>query len=199
MDILRKKTEKMLGSERYRFTLRQLTTDYHFKLDAEIRRLLKAPALAAGFVAAQEKVKALIDELNAITLVTRILETKNLLPTVGRAAIMNHLTNASPSPSTLRINYGAVGSGSTAPANGDTTLATETYRNAIASETNDNNVGYVTIFLSATEFSGTIAEVGLFIAGTASANSGTLFSRALLSVVKTSTETLTVDYTITLS
>ena len=56
--------------------------------------------------------------------------------------IANNLSNNSPT-NTLYINYTALGTGSTAVANGDTTLDTETYRKATASSTNSNNIGYI--------------------------------------------------------
>lgn len=123
----------------------------------------------------------------------------NLIPTVGRAAIANHLTDPSPSPTSLRINFTALGSGSTAPANGDTTLETETFRKAVASQTNLNNVAFATAFYTASEAVGTHNEAGLFIGATITPDSGTLFSRVAITITKTNTETLTIDYTITIT
>jgi len=81
-------------------------------------------------------------------------------------------------------------------------LDTETYRTTTASSTNSNNVAYVTAFYTATECNGTYKEAGLFCNGTGAADSGVLFSRVLLNapsgIAKTVTETLTVDYTITI-
>jgi hypothetical protein len=132
--------------------------------------------------------------------ITRIIEhVDNIICTVGMAAINDHLTNASPSPSTLRINYIALGTNTTTPAIGDTQLGTETYRNAIASQTKSNAIAYATGFFSATEVTGTFREVGLFIAGTGSANSGTLLSHAAINITKGGTETLTIDWTLTLA
>lgn len=131
--------------------------------------------------------------------IKRVYHYKNILPTVGRTAFADHLTNASPSPSSLRVNYVALGSGTTAPANGDTTLETEVYRNVTASATKSNNIAYITGFFSATETSGTYKEVALFINGSAGADTGTLFSRAAINITKSATETLTIDYTITIS
>ena len=129
----------------------------------------------------------------------KITIVENLIPTVARAAIAMHLTNVTPTPSALRITFSALGTGATAPANGDTLLQTETFRKAIASQTNSNNVAYATAFYTAAEVSGTFAEAGLFIAGSITANTGTLFSRVAISITKTLTETLTIDYTVTLT
>lgn len=131
--------------------------------------------------------------------VLRVYKYHNILPTVGRAAVANALTDSTPSPATIRVNYVALGSGTNVPANGDTTLQTESYRNAIASQTNASNIGYLTGFFSATETSGTYREAGLFIEGTASANSGTLLSRVAINITKSTSETLTLDWTITIT
>lgn len=131
--------------------------------------------------------------------IRRVFRKKNLIPTVGRAAIANHLTASSPSPSTLRANYTALGSGTNAPANGDTTLQTEVIRKQTGSATNANNVAYITAFYTASEGVGTHREAGIFIAGTATADSGTLLSRIAINITKGATETLTIDTTITIS
>ena len=130
--------------------------------------------------------------------VKRVYEYKNLIPTVGRTAIANHLSDATPDIPNLRVNYSALGTNTTAPANGDTQLGTETFRKAIASETNSNNVAYFTAFYTAAEVSGTFREAALFINATATANSGTLFSRVAINITKSLTETLTIDYTVTI-
>ena len=129
----------------------------------------------------------------------RVYEYDNLIVTAGRTALANHLTNAVPTVTPLRINFTALGTGTTAPANGDTQLQTEVFRKATASETNSNNVAFVTAFYTASEVSGTFREAGLFIAGTITANSGTLFSRVAINITKSLSESLTIDYTITIS
>ncbi len=122
----------------------------------------------------------------------------NLIPTVGRTMIANNLTSASPDDA-MRVNYAAVGSGVTAPANGDTTLETETFRNTIASQTNASNVAYFTMFIGATEDTGTYREAGLFSNGGAGADTGVLLSRVAINITKSGTETLTIDWTITIN
>lgn len=123
----------------------------------------------------------------------------NLVVTTGRTVLASWLGNVTGSPTTLYPNYVALGTGVTAPANGDTTLQTETYRNLVASRTNASNIAYITGFFNATETSGTFREAGLFIAGTGAANSGTLFSRVAINITKAVTETLTLDWQITFS
>jgi len=129
----------------------------------------------------------------------KIYIVENLIPTIARTAIANYLSDATPSPASLRINYSALGTGVNAPANGDTQLQTETFRKDIASETNAANVAYFTAFYTAPEVSGTFKEAGLFFNATSTPNSGTLFSRVAIDITKTTSESLTIDYQITIS
>lgn len=98
------------------------------------------------------------------------------------------------------INYCALGTGSAAGAAGDTQLGTETYRKLKSSSTFAANAAFVSTFFTAIETSGTFGEVGHFVDGTGTANSGRLFSRigdpdtTELSVTKSTSETLTIDY-----
>ena len=130
--------------------------------------------------------------------IKRVYHYTNLIPTVGRTLLANNLTDASPT-NDPRINYVALGTGTNAPTNSDTTLQTETYRNTVASETNNNNIAYITGFFSATEVSGTFEEAGIFADGGAGADTGVLVSRVLISVTKSNTETLTVDWSLTIN
>ena len=172
----------------YRFTKAKLEKPEHYALADRIAR-----ARDRG-----DDISGLVRLLHSICR-TEVLVIDNLIPTTGRAAIANNLTAVSPSPASLLVNYVALGSNATTPANADTTLGTETYRNAIASRTNSSNIAYLTGFFSATETSGTYREVGLFINGTGSADSGTLFSHAAVNITKSTSETLTVDWTVTIS
>ena len=124
---------------------------------------------------------------------------ENLIVTAGKTAIANQFVSGSPSPDPLRVNYIALGSGTNAPAAGDTTLQTEVYRNATASGWNVSNASTLTGFYSATETSGTYREAGLFIAGTASANTGTLLSRVAINITKSAIQTLTIEWQVTIS
>lgn len=130
--------------------------------------------------------------------IKKIQRYENIVPTVGRALLANNLTTATPT-NDPQINYVALGSGATTPANSDTQLTTEVYRNQTASSTNSNNIAYVTGFFSASETSGTYAEAGIFADGTGTANTGVLISHVLISVTKSNTETLTIDWTLTIT
>lgn len=128
---------------------------------------------------------------------------ENITTTVGREAIAIALTANAASLAEIEVNETALGTGATAVAVGDTTLDTEVYRKAIASRTYTNNIAYMTAFYTATETSGTYYEHGLFINGTGAADSGVLLSRVLLNapsgITKSLTETLTIDYTVTIA
>lgn len=130
--------------------------------------------------------------------VKHVQQRHNLITTVGRAALASWLGNVSGSPATLYPNYVSLGSNVAAPANSDTQLGTETYRNLVASRTNASNIAYITGFFTAAETSGTYREAGLHIGGSGSANSGTLFSHVALNITKSSAETLTLDWTISI-
>lgn len=130
--------------------------------------------------------------------IKRVYNYENIVPTVGRTMIANNLTDATPD-NTMLATHVALGSGTNSPANSDTQLQTETYRNAVASKTNASNVAYISGFFNATETSGTYREAAIFCNGTGSANTGILLSRVAINVTKTTSETLTLDWTLTIS
>src|SRR5437660_786667 len=120
----------------------------------------------------------LLEELKAAGIVEQHLAAHNLITTIGRNVLARLL--AGDATYSGQINYGALGSSSTAVNNSDTQLGTEVYRKLYASHTTDgNNVAYVDFFYAATDTNGTYNEFGNFIDGTASANTGRLFSHIL--------------------
>lgn len=123
----------------------------------------------------------------------------NLVVTAGKAGIASNLTAGSPTPASMRVNKIALGTGTNSPAAGDTTLQTETYRKNTASAASASNVATITGYFTATETSGTFREAGLFMSGTASADTGTLLSRVAINITKTTSDTLTIEWTITIS
>ncbi len=173
--------EKSVMKGVYTFTKAILETPAQFALEARIRKERDMG----------KDVYELVRQLNSMCK-TEVTVVENIIPTAGRAAIANALTDVTPSPSALVITHMALGSGTNVPANGDVALQTEVYRNAIASNTNASNVAYATGFFSTTETSGTYREVGLFIAST------TMLSRSAINITKSAVETLTIDYTITI-
>ena len=75
----------------------------------------------------------------------------------------------------------------------------ETFRKAVSSAVASSAVAYISTFLGASEANSTWQEFGHFINGTGSANSGTLLSHVIQTVVKASPNTKTVDNTYTFS
>lgn len=114
---------------------------------------------------------------------------ENLFTGLGRSYVAGYLIG----DRSVGITYFAVGSGTTTPANGDTALATETGRVAFSSTAESPQYSAeCSAFANTSELNGTHSEVGLFGEGASgTAGSGILFSRALASFTKTSTQTLT--------
>ncbi len=102
-------------------------------------------------------------------------------------------TNGTANP---KFFYVAIGSGTTTPTVTDTQLQAETFRKAITSYVNGASVGEILIscYLAPSDAIGAnIQEIGVFCDLTASstANSGTLFARALWAhPTKTATESI---------
>lgn len=126
---------------------------------------------------------------------SRVVYAENLTTDVGRSALMARLSGTTTYTGT--VNYGALGTSSTSPVVGNTTLGAETYRKALSSGTFLSNVAYLENFYTTTEVTGTFQEYGFFIDGTGSANTGQLWNRFTSTVVKSNVETLNVQSTIT--
>lgn len=108
---------------------------------------------------------------------------------LGQSTVANH----------GRISHCAVGSNTTPPSAGNTALGTEVYRNDIASLNNIGAIVYATGFFGTTEANGTHREAGIFIDGSATPNSGVLLSQVAINITKLNTQTLTLDWTLTLT
>ena len=104
-------------------------------------------------------------------------EQKNLITTVGREVMARLLTGETTYSG--EINYGALGSGTTTPANADTTLDTETVRFLTSAQAYDENIAYVDFFIEAGTATGTHEEFGNFIDGAAGADTGQMWSHIL--------------------
>lgn len=126
-------------------------------------------------------------------------EYKNLVPSVLRNSLATLISGTTITP-TLKANYIALGSGSTAPANGDTTLVTETLRGAFVNRFSANNVAYLDHFFPTASVGGnSYNEAGIFVDGSASVNTGYLLSRVLVTLTLGANQTLTINSTITVS
>jgi len=137
-----------------------------------------------------------ITQLNKHCLKRRYV-VHNVTTTVGRSVIAQRWANTT--TYTGIVNYGALGSDSTAAAEAQTTLGTEVYRKALSSGTYSNNIAYLENFYNATEDSGTYEEYAFFIDGASGADTGVMLNRFTQTVVKSNTETLNVRSTITVS
>lgn len=109
---------------------------------------------------------------------------------------LNFITNRMKDASVAVMSHMAIGSGSTAPAGGDTALGTELGRVALTSTTvTANTIEYVGQFPNGTG-TGAVTEAGIFNAGTA----GTMLCRSTFGVVtKSATDSMQITWTITVS
>jgi hypothetical protein len=122
-------------------------------------------------------------------------EVKNLVVTVGKNFIASSMAKTTTN-SPAAMTHMAIGSGTTAAANGDTTLGTELGRVSLTSTTvTNNNVAYVATFPAGTG-TGAVTEAGLFNAS----SSGTLLCRTVFSVInKGAADTLGITWTVTVN
>lgn len=132
------------------------------------------------------------------------LVTENLImkaANIGKDLIIQRLTGTT--TYSLVINYGAIGTGSTAPSTSDTKLTAETNRVAPAyvQDIGFNEAQLQFFFPDGILANGTYPEFGTFVDGTSSANSGQIFNHALFgtSYVKTAGVDTTVEVDITLT
>ena len=124
---------------------------------------------------------------------------RNVVVDAGLTLLANRLADASPDSGCL-VNYIAVGTGTNAPDASDTQLQTENARKAVLSRTNSATVAAISTTFGAAEVpTSTIRELGLFIDGTGSANSGTLLARVADNFAVTALDSVFVDWRITLA
>lgn len=124
--------------------------------------------------------------------VKEMREIHNLIVDVGRNGIMDQLLA---SPTIGKPTHMAIGTGSVAPAAGNTALGAEIDRNALTSKT--RSLGVVTMVGDWAAGDGTnaaIAEAGILNA----ASAGDLFSRATFTAInKGASDTLSITWTFT--
>jgi hypothetical protein len=101
-----------------------------------------------------------------------------------------HVTNAGLERATALVmadlNHSAVGTSTTSPLVSDTQLGTETNRIATTTETQSGRAFQNRTFYANADMPATIEEVGWFMNGSASANSGSILAHVLLNFVKAS-------------
>lgn len=124
---------------------------------------------------------------------------KNMFVTAGKKAIADALRGET-SNNRGEITWCAVGTNSTAPALADTGLGTELARKQISVRTwNGDNTCTFQIFFTTSEANGVLREAGLFgDSASAILGSGTLFCKAAINRTKTSNDTLTISWTVTI-
>jgi hypothetical protein len=115
------------------------------------------------------------DLLTKVGVIQEYKRADNLIVTTGRSVLARRL--AGDTTYTGAINYGALGSGSTAFTNGSTQLNTEVYRKLASSLSYDSNIAYADYFIASGDIGNqTFREWGTFIDGGAVANTGQAFS-----------------------
>lgn len=131
-----------------------------------------------------------IKRLKAICFFNETVKYNNIVMS-GRSVFARRLANDT--TYTGIINYGALGSSSTAVSDSQTQLVAEVKRKPVAARSRTNDSVTVRFYYSKSDTSGTYEEFGTFIDGTVIANSGQMFNRALTGGwTKSSSESLTV-------
>jgi len=126
------------------------------------------------------------------------IKAHNLVVDSGLASIIGRIVGGDSPVTKGTITYCALGTGTNAPASGDTQLQTEVFRKQVSVRSSTANVGRFRTFFNTDEANATLKEAGLFgDSASATANSGTLFCRLSIDRAKTSAETLTLDWEIT--
>lgn len=122
----------------------------------------------------------------------------NTFVTVGKNSIAAGLMGTTDNNQGI-ITYCALGTSVVSATLADTTLTTEIYRKLISVRSVSGNVATFQTFFTTAEANGTLREAGLFgDTATATTDSGTLFSKLAMNRVKTSGDTLTLSWDITI-
>lgn len=165
-----------------------LTSPRALQIDAELSNAQKME---------RTKYDALIEELAEIC-PTRSIVKHNLVVLSGRVVFAMRLSGDT--TYTGIINYGALGTSSTAVSDGQTQLVAEVKRKAVATVTRTTSQVNLDFFYSKSDTNGTYQEFGTFIDGTASANTGQMYNRLLTGGwTKSTLESMTVSLQINLN
>lgn len=129
----------------------------------------------------------------------RVARRHNLVPLVLRASLASLISGTSVTP-TFMANYLAMGDDSTPAAAADVDLGNETIRGLFDDRSAVGEVAFLDKFFTADEVGGnSYEEVGIFVDGTGSADTGYLLSRVIVELSLASTETLTINASITIN
>jgi len=125
-----------------------------------------------------------------------VLEKHNLVTSSGLEALAKLLSNEESNDCDIRIAWGT---DNTAAAAGDDTLGAESGRRPIVTRYRSSNSVEFRAYFLASEAVGTWYEFGVFLWGTADADSGDLLCRLVegAGVTKTNVQLLTAEITIT--
>jgi hypothetical protein len=121
---------------------------------------------------------------------------KNMVVTLAKEAMAGGLIQET---GRGYITVCALGTGTNAPALGNTGLQTEIGRKLVSVRSRTNNQAIFETFFTTAEANGVLREAGLFGDNTADASipgSGILFCRAAINRTKTSNDTLTLRWTV---
>lgn len=122
----------------------------------------------------------------------------NMVVDAGKEAIAQRLQGETLNNKGI-ITYCALGTGNTAPAGTDVGLQSEIHRKQISVRSYVGKIATFSTFFTASEVVGTLLEAGLFgDDANALSGSGTLFCRTLINRVKTSNDTLTLVWSVTI-
>lgn len=153
-----------------------------------------------------QPINDIIVPVGAVTLITHdisgkikdITHVKNMVTTAGKSSMADHLRGETENNKGI-CTWHAVGTGTTAPALGDTDLETEIFRKLISVRSFSANVASFQTFFTASEANATLREIGLFGDDASSTpGSGTLFARLAVNRVKSASDTLTILHTLTI-
>jgi len=136
--------------------------------------------------------ETLVKELESICTITNERILYNRVVLTGRSIIAQRL--GGDTTYTGIINYGALGSSSTAVSDGQSTLVTEVFRKSYASRTVSGDQVNIDFYYSKGDTNGTYQEFGSFIDATATVDTGQMFNRVLTGGwTKSSLEAMTVS------
>ena len=128
--------------------------------------------------------------------VKEVRQVPNLVVSVGKTYIASRMVGTS---ATIMSNM-AIGTGTTSPAAGDTTLGTEAGRVALASGTSSGSTVTYTATFPAGTGTGAITEAGIFNPSAAGGSGGTMLCRTTFPVVnKAAGDSIAVTWVITVS
>jgi hypothetical protein len=141
-------------------------------------------------------VKLIFKDVNTGT--EEVYHILNVVVQAGKVSIARRLGNAEAGYG--KITYCATGTNVAAPAASDAQMGTELFRKAISVVTLNSNVVTFTTYFATSESNGTLKEVGLFgDDATSAAGSGTMYAHTAITRTKTSSDTLTIEWSVTVN